>query len=69
MTVLVTGGNGFVAGWCIALLLERGYDVRTTVRNLRSEPQLRALFPQAGSRLQLTVADLTGDDGWAEAVD
>ncbi|MGK2938181.1 MAG: NAD-dependent epimerase/dehydratase family protein, partial [Solirubrobacteraceae bacterium] len=30
-TVLVTGGTGYLGGWCIATLLERGYDVRTTV--------------------------------------
>ncbi|SNT41913.1 Nucleoside-diphosphate-sugar epimerase [Asanoa hainanensis] len=33
--VLVTGGTGFVAGWCIAGLLDRGYAVRTTVRDSR----------------------------------
>ena len=32
-TVLVTGGTGYVAGWCIVSLLERGYAVRTTVRS------------------------------------
>ncbi|KAK4945192.1 methylglyoxal reductase (NADPH-dependent) gre2 [Elasticomyces elasticus] len=31
--VLVTGGTGFIAGHCIKQLLERGYDVVTTVRN------------------------------------
>lgn len=30
--VLVTGGSGYIAGWCVAELLRRGYDVRTTVR-------------------------------------
>jgi uncharacterized protein YbjT (DUF2867 family) len=33
-TVLVTGGTGFVAGWCIAELLERGHDVRTSLRSI-----------------------------------
>jgi nucleoside-diphosphate-sugar epimerase len=32
-TVLVTGGSGFVASWCIAELLQRGYAVRTTLRS------------------------------------
>ena len=32
-TVLVTGGTGFLGGHCIARLLRRGYDVRTTVRD------------------------------------
>lgn len=31
--VLVTGGSGYIAGWCVAELLKRGYDVRTTVRD------------------------------------
>ena len=28
--VLVTEGTGFLGGWCIAQLLEGGYEVRTT---------------------------------------
>ena len=36
-TVLVTGGTGFIASWCIVQLLERGYDVRTTVRDAGKE--------------------------------
>src|SRR2546423_9728642 len=31
-TVLVTGGSGFVGGWCLVELLRRGYRVRATVR-------------------------------------
>jgi nucleoside-diphosphate-sugar epimerase len=34
--VLVTGATGFVAGHCIGDLLARGYDVRGTVRNLKT---------------------------------
>ena len=33
-TVLVTGGSGFLGMHTIIQLLERGYDVRTTVRSL-----------------------------------
>ena len=39
---LVTGGTGFVAGWCIARLLQQGFAVRTTVRNLAREADMRA---------------------------
>ena len=41
-TVLVTGGSGFLGGWCVIELLRRGYTVRTTVRSLSREPQVRA---------------------------
>ena len=70
-TVLVTGGTGFVAGWCIIELLQRGYAVRTTVRSLSHEPGVRAaLASTAGSsdRLTFFAADLTKDEGWDAAV-
>lgn len=34
-TVLVTGGTGYVAGWTIRKLLEKGYSVKATVRSAR----------------------------------
>jgi nucleoside-diphosphate-sugar epimerase len=71
-TVLVTGGSGFIGGWCIVQLLERGYVVRTTVRSLSQEPAVRAaLAPAADSadRLMFVVADLTEDEGWVAAVE
>jgi dihydroflavonol-4-reductase len=70
--VLVTGGTGFLGGWCIAKLLERGYEVRTTVRSLSRADQLRDAVAKAGAeageRLEIVTADLTADEGWAEAV-
>jgi nucleoside-diphosphate-sugar epimerase len=68
-TVLVTGGNGYVAGWCIVELLNRGYTVRTTVRNLSKEPTVRSSIAAAADTRNLTffAADLTKDAGWEEA--
>lgn len=69
--VLVTGGSGYVAGWCIAELLKRGYDVRTTVRNAKREQAVTDAVSTAtdpAGRLSFAVADLTSDDGWADAV-
>jgi dihydroflavonol-4-reductase len=72
-TVLVTGGTGFLGGWCIASLLEQGYDVRTTVRDHAREKAVldaaRAAGADPGTRLTVLAADLTSDDGWAEAAD
>ena len=70
-TVLVTGGSGFLGGWCVATLLNAGHRVRTTVRDLGRESELRtrlAPVADAGDRLSFHVADLLADDGWAEAV-
>jgi dihydroflavonol-4-reductase len=71
-TVLVSGGTGFLGGWCVVSLLERGYDVRCTVRDLAREGAVRdavtAAGVDAGSRLTVLAADLTSDDGWGEAV-
>jgi dihydroflavonol-4-reductase len=72
-TVLVTGGTGFLGGWCVASLLERGYDVRTTVRNLARERDVREAVVTSGietdAQLTVVAADLTSDDGWKDAVD
>lgn len=71
-TVLVTGGTGFVAGWCIVELLERGYNVRTTVRKMSRVSAVRAAIASASKsadRLSLHAADLTSDDGWDAAMD
>jgi len=70
-TVLVTGGSGFLGGWCVIELLRRGYSVRTTVRDLSREAQVRAAVGSEvdpGERLTVLAADLTSDEGWAEAV-
>ncbi len=69
--VLVTGGTGFIAQHCILALLARGYRVRTTVRSLAREAEVRehlkAGGAEPGDRLSFVAADLGADDGWAEA--
>lgn len=70
-TVLVSGGSGFLGGWCITRLLQDGYEVRTTIRDLAREREVReAVGSQvdAAGRLTVLAADLKDDDGWAEAV-
>lgn len=70
--VLVTGGTGFVAAHCILKLLDAGYAVRTTVRTPGGEARVRQQLRLGGGapdgRLTVAVADLTRDEGWAQAV-
>jgi dihydroflavonol-4-reductase len=66
--VLVTGGSGYIAGVLIRRLLANGWQVNTTVRDLRREPGLRQLLGVgAGEQLRCFAADLMADAGWAEA--
>ena len=69
-TVLVTGGTGYVAGWCVRELLQRGYRVRTTIRSRNREQAVRDAVSSVdpGDRLSFAVADLTSDEGWDAAV-
>lgn len=70
--VLVTGGTGYVAGWCIVELLKQGYFVRTTVRSLAraaSVAEAVASVVEPADRLSFAVADLTADAGWDDAVE
>ena len=70
--VLVTGGSGFIGSHCILKLLGAGYCVRTTVRSLEREAEVRAMLKvggaESGDALSFFAADLMSDDGWAEAV-
>ena len=70
-TVLVTGGTGYLGSWCVASLLDRGYAVRTTVRDLAREGDVRAAVAAAGAtaddRLTVLAADLLDEAGWPEA--
>jgi nucleoside-diphosphate-sugar epimerase len=71
-TVLVTGGSGFIGSHCILQLLAGGHYVRTTVRNLKREADVRAMLKQGGAdpgnRLSFFAGDLENEAGWPEAL-
>jgi nucleoside-diphosphate-sugar epimerase len=71
--VLVTGGSGFIGSRCILSLLDGGYRVRTTVRSLQREVEVRDTLRAGGAAdadgVAFAAADLMSDDGWAEAVE
>jgi nucleoside-diphosphate-sugar epimerase len=70
--VLVTGGSGFIGAHCILRLLGTGYRVRTTVRSLEREADVRAMLraggAEPGDALSFVAADLMSDAGWPQAV-
>jgi dihydroflavonol-4-reductase len=69
--VLVTGGSGFIGSHVILQLLAARHEVRTTVRSMSREKDVRAMLREggieAGDRLSFAAADLLKDDGWTEA--
>ena len=71
-TILVTGGSGFIGSHSILQLLAAGHRVRTTVRSLKREGDVRAMLKQGGAdaddRLSFIAADLENDAGWPQAV-
>jgi dihydroflavonol-4-reductase len=70
--VLVTGGSGFIGSHCVVALLNAGYGVRTTVRSPERRADVRDMLARAGANttntLTFTIADLTSDEEWPEAV-
>lgn len=70
--VLVTGGSGFIGAHCIVQLLRAGYRVRTSVRSLAREDEVRAMLKEGGAEpghgLSFVAADLNSDAGWPAAV-
>jgi len=79
--VLVTGATGYIARHVVVQLLEAGWTVRGTARGaagagsladrlhrLRADMTPHLADRAALERFTLVAADLTADDGWAEAV-
>jgi dihydroflavonol-4-reductase len=69
--VVVTGGSGYIAGYCIAQLLNDGWRVRTTVRGLARADEVRATIAKIAAKtsaIEFVAADLNSDAGWVNAV-
>lgn len=69
--VLVTGGSGFIASHCIIQLLQKGYHVKATVRQLKRSADVKAMLAVGGvidlSRLSFVEADLSDAKSWTAA--
>jgi len=68
--VCVTGATGFIATHIIQQLLDKGYNVRGTVRSVANKGKLKYLtdLDPTGTHLQLVEADLLQNGSFDEAV-
>ncbi|XP_066347955.1 anthocyanidin reductase ((2S)-flavan-3-ol-forming)-like [Miscanthus floridulus] len=68
-TACVTGGNGYIASALVKMLLEKGYAVKTTVRNPDDmEKNSHLMELQALGPLEVLRADLDYEGSFDDAV-
>ena len=70
--VLVTGGSGYIASWVVKQLLENGYTVHTTVRDINNKNKFQHLLDIAAKvkgSLNIFEADLMKDGSFDKAME
>ncbi|QDK81110.1 aldehyde reductase [Spirosoma sp. KCTC 42546] len=71
-TVLVSGGSGFIASYCIIALLRNGYNVRVTLRSLKKAELVKQMLKEGGLNsvddLTFVEADLENESSWEKAI-
>lgn len=71
LPVLVSGASGYLASWLIKYLLEDGYNVHATVRdvsNTKKVDHLQRIAQESPGTLKLFAADLMNPGSFAESV-
>ena len=66
-SILVTGGTSYIGKHCIAQLIEKGYNVRTTIRDISKSDEIKSdLESHLDKKISLDIfeADLLKDDVW-----
>ncbi|MDZ7741323.1 MAG: aldehyde reductase [Bacteroidota bacterium] len=69
-TIMVTGGTGYIGSWVTKYLLEKGYQVRLTVRNKSNQSKFEHLLKIAENSegaLDIREADLLKEGSYDEA--
>ena len=78
--VFVSGGAGYIALHCISRLLQKGFNVRTSLRDLNRKSEILDAISkddsshgkqsdyQSNGKIEFCELDLLKDDGWDDAV-
>ena len=70
-TVFVSGGSGYIALHCIAKLIDRGFNVKTSLRSMnRKEEIIKSISKvvDCKDKINFCELDLLEDAGWDEAI-
>ena len=68
--VLVTGASGYIASHCIRVLLEKGFKVKGSVRDLKRKKIARKFLDNSLNKenFQFCELNLLNDNGWDKAL-
>ena len=69
--VFVSGGSGYIAMYCIKILLKKGYYVVTSVRESSKIDLVKNSLVKIGvsiDNLDFKILDLLDDKGWDDAL-
>ena len=69
--ILVTGGTSYIGKHCIAELLKKEYNVRTTVRDIKKAESARTdinKYLKKDTNIEFFEADLLKEKGWNKAI-
>jgi len=68
--ILITGASGFIASHCILEMLNHGYEVRGTLRNLQRGDAIKSILAKHTDRIDMldfVCADLMDEASWVQA--
>ncbi len=69
--VFVSGGSGYIAMYCIKILIEKGYHIVTSVREKSQIELVKKSLSKNNipfENIDFTILDLLKDEGWDDAL-